>query len=68
MMHFIINAYHNSLEFELPEIKDTLHWKRWIDTSLESPGDICDWQDAVIITTEKYGVQSHSVVVLVAEL
>jgi len=45
-----------------------LHWKRWIDTSLESPGDICDWQDAVIITTEKYGVQSHSVVVLVAEL
>jgi len=68
MMHFIINAYHDSLEFQLPEIKNTLHWKRWIDTSLESPGDICDWQDAVIITTEKYGVQSHSVVVLVAEL
>jgi isoamylase len=68
MMHFMVNAYNELLEFELPEIKSMLHWKRWIDTSLESPNDICDLRDPVIITTEKYLVQSHAVVILVADL
>jgi isoamylase len=68
MMHFMVNAFHELLEFELPEIKSTLYWKRWINTSLESPNDICALQDAVILTTEKYKVKSHSLVVLFADL
>jgi glycogen operon protein len=48
-IHFMINAYWNSLEFETPlfygETRYT--WKRWIDTSLKSPDDIGRW--AVLI-------------------
>ena len=43
-MHFMINAYIGSLEFELPEYIEQRRcfWKRWIDTSLESPDDISE--------------------------
>jgi glycogen operon protein len=40
MWHYMVNAYHEALEFELPQVKDASHWKRWIDTSLASPDDI----------------------------
>ena len=46
MTHYMLNAYHVAPEFELPKIKDALHWKRWIDTALESPDDICYQSDA----------------------
>ena len=68
MMHYMLNAYHEALEFELPQLKDALHWKRWIDTALESPDDICYWKDASIIANEKYLVQPRSVVILIARL
>ncbi|PQO43956.1 glycogen debranching protein GlgX [Blastopirellula marina] len=37
--HFILNAYWEPLEFELPQMPAG-PWRRWIDTSLESPHDI----------------------------
>ena len=37
MMHYMLNAYHEALEFELPQLKDALRWKRWIDTASRSP-------------------------------
>jgi glycogen operon protein len=66
MVHNILNAYHEALEFELPRLDDTSQWKRWIDTALDSPDDICNWNDVSVIVNEKYLVQPHSVVILVA--
>jgi isoamylase len=42
-MHYVINAYSEPLSFELPRLSlDPKHmWKRWIDTNLPSPQDIC---------------------------
>ena len=65
--HTILNAYWEPLEFELsPPGKDTGGWRRWIDTSLESPQDIVDWQDAPAITGSTYRAGPRSVVVLFA--
>jgi len=68
MWHYMVNAYHEALEFELPQVKDASHWKRWIDTSLASPDDICYQSDASITASGKYLVQPRSTVVLIARL
>jgi isoamylase len=62
--HLILNAYWESLEFELPS--GTAAWRRWIDTSLESPQDIVDWPSATTVTGRTYRVGPRSVVVLIA--
>lgn len=39
--YVILNAYHEQLEFELPVLEnDAQQWRRWIDTSLDSPDDL----------------------------
>src|SRR5215471_11953238 len=43
-LHMIMNAYWEPLDFELPAPEPD-KWRRWIDTSLESPDDITPWQD-----------------------
>jgi len=68
LMHFMLNAYHDALEFELPQLKEFINWDRWIDTALESPDDICYWENAITITDEKYLVQPYTSVILVAKL
>ena len=69
-MHVMNNAYWEPLEFELPlldnEGKRT--WRRWIDTSLDSPEDIVPWQMAPSVTDYQYRAGARSVVVLFAEL
>jgi len=67
-VHNMLNAYHEALEFELPPLDNTFQWKCWIDTALGSPDDICNWNDVSVIVKEKYLVQPHSVVILVAWL
>jgi isoamylase len=66
--HLILNAYWEPLEFELPAEKDAggNPWRRWIDTSLESPHDIIDWPSAPTVTARTYRVGPRSVVVLIA--
>ena len=39
-------------------------WRRWIDTSLESPQDIVPWQTAPSVSGLTYRAGSRSVVVL----
>jgi glycogen operon protein len=68
MTHYMLNAYHEALEFELPRIKDAFSWKRWIDTALESPDDICCWDATSITANREYLVQPRSTVVLVTRL
>jgi glycogen operon protein len=66
--HLILNAYWDPLEFELPsqtEAHGNL-WRRWIDTSFDSPEDIVDWPTAPIVSDRTYRAGPRSVVVLIA--
>ncbi len=69
LTHFILNAYWEPLEFELPPapLAPGTGWRRMIDTFLPSPEDICGPTDAPLIDGSSYLVQPRSVVVLVAE-
>ena len=65
LVYFIFNAYWEQLEFELPvNADDRTPWHRWIDTYLDSPQDIVEWQTAPAILDQAYKVGSRSVVVL----
>jgi glycogen operon protein len=67
LFHMILNAYTEPLEFELPQPgAGDCKWRRWIDTSLDSPQDIVEWQGAPTVTTRTYRAERHSVVVLIA--
>jgi len=63
--HAILNAYWEPLEFELPATGgDGSPWRRWIDTSLDSPHDIVDWEHAPAIYGSRYRAEPRSVVLL----
>jgi isoamylase len=66
-IHAMLNAYWKALSFEvpMPVSKTETQWRRWIDTSLRSPLDICDWTDAPVVSVAEYDVEARSVVVLV---
>jgi isoamylase len=67
--HFLLNAYREMLEFELPTApRGSTGWLRIVDTSLASPQDFCVRAEATVIDASSYLVQPHSVVVLVAEI
>jgi len=70
LVHFIFNAYWESLDFELPqeEAGERLSWRRWIDTFREAPEDIVPWQEAPIIPESTYRAAPRSVIVLWANL
>ena len=63
----MLNAYWESLAFELPSTREqgSKRWRRWIDTFLPSPEDICDWGDAPIVSQSRYLVEARSLVLLV---
>jgi len=64
----ILNAYWEPLEFELPPVGNGSYdlWRRWIDTSLDSPNDILEWQSAPRVSDRTYQAGPRSVVVLFA--
>jgi isoamylase len=68
--HALFNAYWESLEFELPPVSagGRRRWRRWIDTYLDSPHDIIDWEHAPLVPGQTYRTEPRSVVVLFAEL
>ena len=68
--HVILNAYWEPLEFELPSVSDDGRraWRRWIDTFLDSPDDIVDWERAPLVTGHTYRAEPRSVVLLFAGL
>jgi isoamylase len=70
LLHLILNAYWEPLEFELPPVRDEGGgaWRRWIDTALESPDDIVEWQTAPPFTGRTYRAGPRSVAVLYAPL
>ncbi len=66
LFHFILNAYWEPLEFELPRVGEGSSWRRWIDTALDSPHDIVPWQTAPTVSGSSYRVEARSVVFLYA--
>jgi glycogen operon protein len=66
--HLILNAYWEPLIFELPTVNGTETWRRWIDTALDSPHDIVEWQRAPIHYSRTYQAGPRSVVALIAGL
>ena len=67
LLHLIINAYWEPLDFELPTVVNAQGpWRRCIDTYLDSPDDICDFADAPQLGGSTYRAQPRSVVLLLA--
>jgi isoamylase len=67
LVHLILNAYWEPLDFELPTVEGGGPWRRWIDTSLDSPSDIVQWESAPSLSKSTYPTEARSVVVLFSE-
>ncbi len=67
--YVVLNAYWEALEFELPLVGNGQPsvWRRWIDTSLDSPQDIVPWEAAPSLDGDRYRVGARSVLALFGE-
>jgi glycogen operon protein len=64
-LHLMMNAFWEPLHFELPDVAGHEPWRRWIDTTLESPDDIVPWETALPVEGPgRYRVGPRSVVAL----
>src|SRR5262249_10288751 len=54
--HLLLNAYWEPLSFALPSVSGGGRgpWRRWIDTGLDSPHDIVDWEHAPRVAGHTY--------------
>jgi isoamylase len=70
LFHLILNAYWEPLEFELPLVEQDNGngWRRWVDTGLNSPQDIVEWQIAPLVPGHSYRAEPRTVVMLYASL
>jgi isoamylase len=70
LLHLILNAYWEPLDFELPPVSEGSvdPWRLWIDTALDSPHDIVQWQRAPSVPGYSYRAEARSVVALFANL
>ncbi len=70
LFHMILNAYWEPLEFELPAANKAGRnaWRRWIDTGLDSPNDIVEWQSAPLVQAYTYRLEPRSVAILYANI
>jgi len=70
LVHLIVNAYWEPLQFELPSAADGCvnPWRRRIDTFLESPDDIVEMDQSPVVSGGSYRAEPRSVVVLFTEL
>jgi glycogen operon protein len=67
LAHIILNAYWEPLEFELPIVPEGReNWRRWIDTALDPPHEICEWNEEEPVLGSTYRAGPRSVVVLIA--
>jgi isoamylase len=65
-LYLMLNAYWEPLRFELPPVpKAGLRpWRRWLDTFIEPPDDICLFSDAPPVTDPSYLLHPRSIVAL----
>ncbi len=65
-LHFILNAYWEALDFELPVLAEGKQWRRAVDTVLPSPDDYCEPGREPPLTRNGYVAQPRSSVILIA--
>ena len=66
-LHLIFNAFWEPLDFELPPVSDDGDcWRLWIDTALDPPQEIVEWQSARPVSGPAYRTGPRSVVALIA--
>ena len=70
LFYVILNAYWQPLDFELPRLDSAGEnpWWRWIDTALDSPHDIREFEAAESVPGYAYRAKSRSVVMLFREI
>jgi glycogen operon protein len=68
LLHLIINAYWEPLEFEDPPCEGQEAWRQCVDTYLDPPNDIRSWQDAPILQGSICRVEPRAVVILLARV
>lgn len=67
LLHVILNAHSEALDFELPLLRNgATNWRRWIDTALNPPHEICEWSTAAPVPGGTYRAGARSTVVLIA--
>ncbi len=66
--HVMINAWWEPLEFKLPPAQELPggRWRRWLDTSLPSPGDIVPMDEAPAFEGGTYALPPRSLAVIFA--
>jgi glycogen operon protein len=64
-LHIMINAYWESLLFDLPSLETGQNWYRIIDTAQPTPGDICA-PGEVPVSASNYRVEARSLVIVLA--
>ena len=66
-LYLMLNAYWEPLRFELPRISEdeSPPWRRWLDTFLEPPDDVCQFSNAPRVAGSSYLVYPRSIVALV---
>jgi len=65
-LHLIFNAFWEPLDFELPALSGREDcWRLWIDTALEPPREIVEWQAAQPVSGPTYRAGPRSVVALI---
>ena len=69
LMHLMVNAYWESLEFEVPAAANERgSWRRCVDTSREPPDDIHDFGTGPHHEGSLCRVEPRSIVILLADL
>jgi isoamylase len=66
-IHVMLNAYWEPLTFDLPANgkRTNGRWRRWIDTSQQSPNDIYAWEIAPVVSEPTYTVAPRSLAIVV---
>jgi glycogen operon protein len=68
LLHLILNAYWQALEFEVPRLGAQESWRCCVDTYRDPPHDICRWADAPSLTGSSCRVEPRSIVILLAKI
>ena len=66
-LHVMLNAYWESLEFELPLLGQGERWHRVVDTALSLPETFCELKAASPHQEDTYRVEPRSCVVLIVK-
>ncbi|MCB9595732.1 MAG: glycogen debranching protein GlgX [Sandaracinaceae bacterium] len=68
LIHAILNAWREPLDFQLPPVPAERPWRRVIDTTIEGNECVVDLAEAPVVSSSTYRAGPRSVVLLAASL